>query len=125
MANPVLTTLGAATADVLVEAQLVSGDNDFTVPNGKAWKLASLSLCNDTTTAVTITVAVRKASAGTFRKVVSGYSLASKASGDGSNSLSLDTGKHLPVMLPEGATLRINASAGTAVDVLATGTGLG
>lgn len=125
MANPNLTAVTAAVADVPIEAQLVSGDNDFTVPTGKAWKLESLTLCNTTTAGVLVSVSVRKASGGTFRKVVDGYTLVSKAVGDGTNSLSLDAGKHIPRLLPEGAVVRINAGTGTAVDVLGTGTVLG
>ncbi|TAK32336.1 MAG: hypothetical protein EPO40_03135 [Myxococcaceae bacterium] len=125
MANPNLPTLTAAVAAVLFDGQLASGDTDFTVGTGKAWKLESLSLCNTTGSAVVISVSVKPSTGGTFRKVVSGYSLASNAAGDGTNSLSLDAGKHLPRLLPEGAVVRINAGTGTAVDVLATGTVLG
>lgn len=125
MANPNLTAITAAAAAVPFDGQLASGDTDFTVPTGKAWKLESLSLCNTTTSAVLLAVSVKPSSGGTFRKVVDNYTLAAKSAGDGTNALSLEAGKHLPRMLPEGAVVRINAGTGTAVDVLATGTVLG
>lgn len=125
MANPNLAVAGtAAVAAVLIDGQLASGDNDFTVGSGKAWAFKSLTLCNTTSTAVTVAVSTKK-SGGTFRKFVDNYSLAAKTAADGSNSLSLDVGAFLPAMLPEGAVVRINAGTGTAVDVLGTGTELG
>jgi hypothetical protein len=123
--NPNLAASGvAAVAAVLIDGQLASGDNDFTVGSGKAWVFKSLTLCNTTSSAVTVAVSAKK-SGGTFRKFVDNYSIAARGAADGSNSLSLNVGAFLPAMLPEGAVVRINAGTGSAVDVLGTGTELG
>lgn len=117
MANPNLTTVTAAVAGILAEGQLGASATDFTVPTGKAWKVESGSLCNGSGAAVTVTVSALSSSGGTARKVVSGYSI---AAGD-----TLDLRPYLPKMLPEGAILRAVASAGSAIDLVVTGTVLG
>lgn len=124
MAIPNIGVPVTASAGILINAQLVSGNNDYTVTASKTWALRSLTLCN--VTAVPVTVGVQaKLSGGTFRALVSNYVLPANTAGDGSNSLSLDIGQHLPAMLSDASVLRITASASTSVDVLATGTELG
>lgn len=118
MANPNLTTASlAAAVDILLEAQLGTGNTDAVVPTGKAWKLASGTVCNTSAAVVTVTVSVLKTSGGTARRAVSAYPL---GAGD-----SLDLSPYLPQVLPEGATLRATASAATAIDMLVAGTVLG
>lgn len=112
MANPNLLSSTSITQDVLVESQLASGNNDFTVPSGKAWTVKSFVACNVSGSAVTLNVSAIK-SGGTARKMLHNTSL---AAGD---SLVIDPG--LLSMLPEAATLRINSSAATSIDVVVTG----
>lgn len=112
MANPNLLTTSSVTQDILAEAQLSSGNNDFTVPSGKAWNVHSATLCNVSASTVTVNLYVIK-SGGTARRFVKDKSLAPN------ESLVVDPG--MIAMLPEAATLRINASAGSAVDVMVTG----
>ena len=112
MANPNVIATAAVTQDILVDAQLASGNNDYVVPTGRAWTIKSITLCNTSGAAVTLNLSVIK-TGGTARKIVHNEAL---AAGD---TLALDT--LVLAMLPEAATLRINASAGTAVDVLITG----
>lgn len=117
MANPNLTAITAAAADILAEAQLGTANTDFTVPAGKGWKVASGSACNVSGAAATLTVSVLKTSGGTARRVVSAYSL---AAGD-----TLDLSSYLPEMLPEGAILRATAGTAAAIDLIVSGTVLG
>ena len=112
MANPNLLSNTTSTLDVLVESQLSSGNNDFTVPSGTAWAIRSLSVCNVSGSAVTLNISVIK-SGGTARKVVHNTSV---AAGD-----TLVVGRDLVASLPEAAVLRLNAGTGSALDVLVTG----
>jgi hypothetical protein len=112
LANPNLLSNTTSTLAVLIEAQLASGNNDFTVPTGAAWTLRSLTVCNVSGSPVTLNVSVIK-SGGTARKVLHNQVV---AAGD-----TLVPGGDMLAMLPEAAVLRLNASAGTALDVLATG----
>lgn len=112
MANPNLLANTTSTLDILVESQLASGNNDYSVPSGSAWAIRSLSVCNTSVSAVTLNISVIK-SGGSARKVVHNTSV---AAGD-----TLVVGRDLVASLPEGATLRLNASAGTALDALVTG----
>lgn len=117
MANPNLATITAAVAGILAEAQLGTGNTDFTIPTGKAWKTESGSICNTTTATVTVTISVLSASGGTARRILSAYPL---LAGD-----TKDISVYLPKMLPEGAIIRATAGTATAVDLLVSGSVLG
>lgn len=117
MANPNLTTITAAVADVVAEAQLGTTATAFTAPSGKAWKLASGTVCNTSTSTVTLTMSVVRVSGGTARVIVSTYPI---TAGD-----TLDITPYLPVMLPEGGAVRAAASAAAALDLIISGTVLG
>lgn len=126
MSKPNLgSTAAPAYASTLFDGQAASGNTDITVTTNKTWALKSLTLCNVTASAVTVGVQVKPSGGATFRAVVNNYTLASNAAGDGTNSLSLDSGKHLPGLLADGAVIRITSSAATSVDYLGTGTELG
>jgi hypothetical protein len=112
VANPNLLSNTTITQDVLIEAQLVSGNNDFAVPTGQSWRLQSLTVCNVSGSTVTLNVFVIK-SGGTARKVVSAQSVAANET--------VAIGRDIVSVLPEAATLRLNSSAATALDVVATG----
>lgn len=112
MANPNVLAATSITEDILAEAQLISGNNDFVVPTGKAWTVKSIALTNVSGAAVTATVSVIK-SGSSARVVVPTQTI---AAGDG---LVIDP--TVVAVLPEAATLRINASAGTAIDAVVTG----
>lgn len=112
MANPDILDNGSVTQDILVDAQLASGDNDYIVPPGRAWTIRSVTLCNTSGNTVTLNLSVIR-SGGTARKIVHNETIA------GGDTLALDT--LVLAMLPEGATLRVNSTAATAVDVLITG----
>ncbi len=112
MANPNALSATSITVDTLVDAQLASGDNNFAVPTGKAWTVKSITLCNVSGASVTLNLSVIR-SGGTARKVAHNEAL------DPGNTLVLDSA--FLAYLPEAATLRINSSAATAVDVVITG----
>lgn len=112
MANPNVIATAAVTQDIFVAAQLASGNNDYVVPTGKAWTIKSITLCNTSGADVTLNLSVIK-SGGTARKIAHNEVL---AAGD---TLVLDS--TFLAMLPEAATLRINSTAATAVDVVITG----
>jgi hypothetical protein len=112
VANPNLLSNSTSTLDVLVEAQLASGNTDYTVPSGTAWAIRSLSVCNVSGGAVTLNISVIK-SGGTARKVLHNTSI---SAGD-----TLVVGRDLVASLPEGAVLRLNAGTGAALDALVTG----
>lgn len=112
MSNPNLLAPTSVTQDILAEAQLSSGNNDYTVPTGKSWTVRSIAMCNTSGSSVTLNVYAIK-TGGTARQLVKSRAL---AAGD-----SLILGADLISMLPEAATLRVNASAGTAVDLFVTG----
>jgi len=112
MAVPDLLDNGSITQNILVAARLAVGVNDFTVPAGRAWAIRSFVLCNTSTSAVTVNVAVVPA-AGTARTVVSGYDLAAD------ETLIFDP--TLVAMLPEAAVLRVTSGTADAVDVVVTG----
>jgi hypothetical protein len=112
MSNPNLLVSTSVTQDILAEAQLASGNNDYAVPSGKTWTVKSVCTCNTSGSSVTLNFYVIK-SGGTARRLVKD---AVVVAGD---TYVLDP--DVVAMLPEGATLRINASAGTAVDLMVTG----
>lgn len=112
MANPNLLSNPTSTLDVLVEAQLASGANDYTVPSSTAWTIRSLAVCNISGGAVTLNISVVK-SGGTARKVLHNTSV---AAGD-----TLVVGRDLIGFLPELATLRLDSNTASALDVLITG----
>lgn len=112
MANPNLIAATGAALNILAEAQLSSGDNDFVVPSGTAWILRSFIITNVSANSVTLSVLVIK-SGGTARAILSSQPI---TAGDG-----YIIGTDMLGGLPEGATLRLNASAGSALDVLITG----
>lgn len=112
MSNPDVLDSTSITQEILVNAQLAVGTNNYAVPLGKAWTIRSFTVCNTSASAVTVSVQVVP-SAGTARTVVSDLAVAA----DG--TVIFDPA--LVAMLPELATLRIISSAATAVDVLVTG----
>lgn len=112
MANPNLLASTSLTHDILVESQLASGNNDFTVPTGKSWTLKSITVCNVSGSSVTLNVSVIK-SGGTARKVLHNSSI---VAGD---TVVIDQG--MLAVFPEAAVLRFNSSAATALDVVITG----
>jgi hypothetical protein len=112
VANPNLLSSTSITQDILVEAQLASGDNDFTVPSGKAWTVKSWVVCNVSAFAVTLNVFTIKSGA-TARKTIHNLSV---PAGD---TAVIEPG--MVAVLPEGAVLRLNSSAATALDVTITG----
>lgn len=112
MANPNLLSNTTGSLNILVDAQLASGNNDYVVPTGTSWALRSLTVCNVTASAVTLNASVIK-TGGTARKVLHNQVI---AAGD-----TLVIGGDVIAVLPEAATLRLNSSAGTSLDVVATG----
>lgn len=112
MANPNLLSNTTVTQDLLVEAQLASGNNDYAVPASTSWSPRSITVCNVSGASVTLNVSVIK-SAGTARKVLHNLVI---AAGD-----TLVVGPDTIAYLPEAATLRLNSSAATSLDVLVTG----
>lgn len=112
MANPNLLVSTSVTQDILAEAQLASGNNDFAVPTGKSWTVRSVCTCNTSGSPVTLNFYVIK-SGGTARQITKSVSV------DAGDTYVLDP--DVVAVLPEAATLRINASAGTAVDLMVTG----
>jgi hypothetical protein len=112
MANPNLLVSTSVTQDILAEAQLASGNNDYAVPTGKSWTIKSINCCNVSGSTVTLNFYVIK-SGGTARQITKSVSLVA------ADTYVLDP--NVVAMLPEGATLRINSSAATAVDLMVTG----
>jgi hypothetical protein len=112
LANPNLLSNTSSTLDVIVQAQLASGDNNFTVPTGASWTLRSLSVCNISGSPVTLNASVIK-SGGTARKFLHNQVVAAGET--------LVVGSDVVAVLPEAAVLRLNSSAATSLDVLATG----
>lgn len=113
MATPDLLDAASMTPAVLVQAQLASGNTDFTVPANRAWVIKSLTLTNVSGATVTVDMWVVPASGGTARAVLDDEAIPANT------TLSLDPA--FLALLPENAVLRIGASAGSAIDVLATG----
>lgn len=113
MANPNLMTATSGLASVLAEAQLGTGNSDFTVASGKAWKVTDGTVCNVSAAPCTVTVSLLSSSGGTARKVISAYTL---MAGD-----TLDLGPYLPQMLPEGAIIRASAGTATSLDLFIVG----
>ena len=111
MANPNLLGNASITQDVLVEAQLASGDNDFTVPAGKSWQVRSFTVTNVTGSSVTLNASVIK-SGGTARKVAHNLPVVA------GETITLE---RLVAVLPEAAVLRLNSGAATSLDVVITG----
>lgn len=112
MANPDLLSSTLVTQEMLVDTQLASGNNDFTVPTGVSWTIKSATLCNTSGSAVTLNAWMIKFS-GTARKFLSD---AVVAAGD-TLTLSAD----VLSLLPEAAVLRVNAGTGSVVDLIVSG----
>lgn len=113
MANPNIRTAANLRMDILAGVQLASGDNTvYTVPSGTAVKIAQGTLHNLGTTDVTVRVLLTK-SGGSARRI---YSKVISA-GD-SDTLE---GYLVGHMLGEGAVITMNASVGSAIDVVISG----
>lgn len=116
MANPNLLGISTVKARVLASLQLASGDNTiYTAGASTAAKLATLTLCNTSGSAVTVSVSLVPPS-GTVdgtHKVVSGYSL---AAGD-----TVTISEIAGAFVEATAFVSVNASAGSAVDAVLTG----
>jgi hypothetical protein len=112
MANPNLLLATTVTQDILAEAQLSSGNNDFTVPSGKSWMIKSFSMTNTSGSAVSVTVSAIK-TGGTARVVIPVQTV------DAGVGVVVDP--TVLALLPEAATLRVNASAGSAINLFVTG----
>ena len=116
MPTPNLTGITTVTPKVLASTQLASGDTAvYTVPASKAAKIATMSLTNVSTSAVTVSVSVHPSGSsidGTH-KVVSGYALAANDS--------ITISEVVGCWLGTGDFLNVNVSAGTSVDVVVTG----
>jgi len=116
MATPNLSAITTVTPGILASAQMASGDNTvYTVPAGKAAKLATVTLTNTGASAVVVSVSLIP-SAGAVdgtHKVVSGYSLAA----NDSTTVSELAG----AWLGDGDKLSVNAATGAVVDVAVTG----
>lgn len=111
MANPDLLTSTAITQDILVDAALAVGANDWSIAAGRSWMIKSFALCNTAVGAVTIDAWVIPAGS-TARKFLHQTQV---ASGD---TLVVDTG--LLSILSEAAILRISPDS-VGVDLLVTG----
>lgn len=121
MANPNLAAAGLpVVADFMARATLASGDNDYTVPTGKAWKPASGTVCNKTSTQVAV---VLSTVVGGVAVQFASFDLPGNGLGDSRNAV--DFSEYMPAFLPEGATIRVNAATGSAVDLIIAGTVLG
>lgn len=116
MATPNLLSITAVNPKSLASAQLASGDTAvYTVPAGKAAKIATAVLANISASPVVVSVSLVPSggsSDGTHR-VISGYSL---AAGD-----SIKVDELVGAWMGSGDFLSINAAAGAAVDVTVTG----
>lgn len=116
MATPNLTAITTVTPKVLASSQLASGESTvYTVGASKAAKIAKFVLTNTSASAVTVSASVVP-SGGTVdgtHRVVSAYPL---TAGDTIVVSEVDG-----VWLGQGDFLSVNASAGTAVDILVSG----
>lgn len=116
MATPNLTAITTVTPKVLASSQLAAGDNTvYTVGASKAAKLSKLVLANVSAAAVTVSASIVP-SGGTVdgtHKIVSAYSL---AAGDGMVITEAEN-----IWLGAGDYISVNASAATAINVLASG----
>lgn len=113
MATPNILEATSLTPGTLVQAQLASGNNDYTVPSARAWLIKSFTLTNVSGSSVTVDVLVVPASAGTARAIVDDYVLAADST--------LVIPPDMVAMLGETAIIRVTSTASTAVDVLITG----
>jgi hypothetical protein len=102
VATPNILAATALTPGTLVQAQLVSGNNDY-----------AETLTNVSGSSVTVDVLVVPASAGTARAIVDDYVLAADAT--------LVIPPDMVAMLGETATIRVTSTSGAAVDALITG----
>lgn len=112
MANPNLLSSSSITQEILVDSQLASGNNDFTVPTGRSWTIKSFVVCNVAGSTVTLNAWVIR-SGSTARKILQAVSI---VAGD---SVVFDP--DMVGVLPEAAVLRLNSSAAAALDVTITG----
>jgi hypothetical protein len=111
VATPSMLALTSLTPAILANAQLSSGNNDFTVGASNAWVIKSFTVSNVSGASVTVTGSVIPS--GGSARVVFAESIAA------GGSLVLDPA--VLAMLPAAAVLRLNASAGTAIDTVITG----
>lgn len=112
MANPNLLSNTSVTQNIVADAQLASGNNDFTVPTGQSWTIKSFTVCNVSGASVTLNAWVIR-TGSTARKILQGVPV---AAGD-----TIVVDPDLVAVLPEAAVLRLNSSAATALDVVVTG----
>lgn len=116
MATPNLNSITSVIPKVLASAQLASGENTvYTVGASKAAKLAKLVLANVSASAVTVSASIVPSGGAVdgTHKVVSAYSL---AAGDSTVITETDN-----IWLGAGDFISVNASAATAINVLASG----
>jgi myosin-crossreactive antigen len=116
VATPNLLILATVTPKILASAQLSSGDNTiYTVGSSKAAKIATLTLCNTTGSAVTLSVSVVPAGGGVdgTHRAVSGYVL---AGGDATVVAEV-----AGMWLGASDFVSVNVSTGAAVDVVMSG----
>jgi hypothetical protein len=103
---------------ILYSGQLAttSATTLYTVPAATTAKIATMTVCNTTSSAVTITVALLQSgqSADGTHSVVSGYSLGAN------DTLSL-TGYIGGAMLATGEAISVTAGTASAIDVVITG----
>ena len=116
MATPNLNSITTVIPKILASAQVASGETTvYTVGASKAAKLAKLVLANTSASAVTVSVSVVP-SGGTVdgtHKVMSAYSI---AAGDSTVITEAEN-----IWLGAGDFISVNASAATAINVLASG----
>jgi hypothetical protein len=118
MANPSYLALTAMRGQLLYSGQLstTSATSVYTVPANSTTKVTTGTLCNTTTSAVTVTVSLLKSgdTADGTHRIISGYSLAAN------DTLSLRD-YLMGAMLAEGESVNVQAGTGAAVDVVLTG----
>lgn len=116
MPTPNMLALTTVTPRVLASLQLAAGDNTiYTAAANKAAKIATLTLCNTTSTPVIVSVSVVPSGStvdGTH-KVVSAFPLAA----NDSTVVTEVSG----MWLGTGDFISVNASAATTVDAVMTG----
>lgn len=119
MAAPNVLALTSLTQKLLVSAQLATTAETvvYTVPTGQAVKLSQGSLCNVTSSAVTVSLSLVQ-SGGTVgdgtHRVINAYSLAANDT--------LPLGDYLGGhMLGDGDRIAVTASTAAAVDVVISG----
>lgn len=113
MANPNIRTTSTLRLDILAAMQLSSGDNTvYTVPTSTSVKIAQATVFNVGTVDVTVQASLTK-SGGSARRI---YTKVIPA-GDGDTLEGYLVGH----MLGEAAVITMNASVGSAIDVVISG----